>query len=236
MQAITQRPVGAPASASNLCARVNARGPARSHARPVIRARAISTGGGSPVDAAWRGTVPKQSTLPVNPDGSVDYARIDASPISKVLTATIRKLLVAEVGGVDKDPRPWTEFAGIMNAVREVNDMDGTARDVQIRAKRVFGGKVNDRRRDDIGAGIVPLPLQRPHRAGGREWRERKLASSVSSSRRSEAKNGTDVSRAQGRTPVRDARRPNASNRSSCRPSLSVPSAPRRPHRTFAPA
>ena len=103
------------------------------------------------MDAAWRGTVPKQSTLPVNPDGSVDYARIDASPISKVLTATIRKLLVAEVGGVDKDPRPWTEFAGIMNAVREVNDMDGTARDVQIRAKRVFGGIL-----PALGIGWIP--------------------------------------------------------------------------------
>lgn len=152
MQAVTQRPVGAPASMSSVRVRVNARGPARSAARAVIRARAISTsGGGSPVDAAWRGNTPKQSTLPVNPDGSVDYTRIDASPISKVLTATIRKLLVEEVGGVDKDPRPWTEFGGIMNAVREVNDMDGTARDVQIRAKRVFAGIL-----PALGIGWVP--------------------------------------------------------------------------------
>ena len=153
MQVVTQRPVGAPASISSVRVRVNARGPARSAARAVvIRARAISTsGGGSPVDAAWRGNTPKQSTLPVNPDGSVDYAHIDASPISKVLTATIRKLLVEEVGGVDKDPRPWTEFGGIMNAVREVNDMDGTARDVQIRAKRVFAGIL-----PALGIGWVP--------------------------------------------------------------------------------
>ena len=153
MQAVTQRPVGAPASISSVRVCVNARGPARSAARAVvIRARAISTsGGGSPVDAAWRGNTPKQSTLPVNPDGSVDYARIDASPISKLLTATIRKLLVEEVGGVDKDPRPWTEFGGIMNAVREVNDMDGTARDVQIRAKRVFAGIL-----PALGIGWVP--------------------------------------------------------------------------------
>ena len=112
MQALSQC---APASMPSVRVRVNARGPARSAARAVIRARAISTsGGGSPVDAAWRGNTPKQSTLPVNPDGSVDYTRIDASPISKVLTATIRKLLVEEVGGVDKDPRPWTEFGGIL--------------------------------------------------------------------------------------------------------------------------
>ena len=90
--------------------------------------------------AAWRGGVPTQSSLPLNPDGSVNYASIDANPISKVLTRTIRGLLVAEVGGDDGDPTPWTEFPGIMTAVREVNDMKGNARDVQVRAKRVFAG------------------------------------------------------------------------------------------------
>ena len=44
--------------------------------------------------AAWRGGVPTQSSLPLNPDGSVNYASIDANPISKVLTRTIRGLLV----------------------------------------------------------------------------------------------------------------------------------------------
>jgi hypothetical protein len=90
--------------------------------------------------AAWRGHVPTQSTLPLNSDGTVNYASIDANPISKVLTRTIRGLLVDEVGGDDGDPTPWTEFPGIMTAVREVNDMKGDARDVQVRAKRVFAG------------------------------------------------------------------------------------------------
>ena len=44
------------------------------------------------------------------------------------------------MGGDDGDPTPWTEFPGIMTAVREVNDMKGNARDVQVRAKRVFAG------------------------------------------------------------------------------------------------
>jgi hypothetical protein len=106
---------------------------------------------GSPSDAAWRGNVPKQSSLPTNPvDGSVDYSSVDASPISYVLTRTIRGLLVNEVGE-DKDPRPWNEFEGIMTSVREVNDMKGSARDVQIRAKRVFAGIL-----PALGIGFIP--------------------------------------------------------------------------------
>jgi len=101
--------------------------------------------------AAWRGATPKQSSLPLREDGTVDYARVDASPVSKILTRTIRGLLVREVGGVDRDPRPWTEFEGIMSAVREVNDMKGSARDVQVRAKRVFAGIL-----PAIGIGFVP--------------------------------------------------------------------------------
>ena len=89
--------------------------------------------------SAWRGDTPPQSSLPVNADGSVDYSSIDASPISKVLTRTIRGLLVAEVGK-DTDPRPWDDFDAVLTSVREVNDMDGTARDVTVRAKRVFAG------------------------------------------------------------------------------------------------
>ena len=101
--------------------------------------------------AAWRGATPTRSSLPLREDGAVDYARVDASPVSKILTRTIRGLLVREVGGVDRDPRPWTEFAGIMTAVREVNDMKGSARDVQVRAKRVFAGIL-----PALGIGFVP--------------------------------------------------------------------------------
>jgi hypothetical protein len=94
-------------------------------------------GGGS--GYAWRGDpIPKKS-LPLLPNGKVDYSSIDASPISKVLTSTIRKLLVQEVGK-DTDPREHTNFEALMTSVREVNDMKGTAKDVQTRAKRVFKG------------------------------------------------------------------------------------------------
>jgi hypothetical protein len=89
--------------------------------------------------SAWRGDTPPQSSLPLNKDGSVDYSSIDSSPISKVLIRTIRGLLVKEVGK-DTDPRPWDEFDAVLTSVREVNDMDGTARDVTVRAKRVFAG------------------------------------------------------------------------------------------------
>lgn len=119
---------------------------------------------GEDAGAAWRGATPRQSTLPIKEDGSVDYARVDASPVSKVLTATIRKLLVAEVGA-DRDGRPWTEFAGIMNAVREVNDMDGTARDVQIRAKRVFAGIL-----PALGIGFVPPIWKKLIAPNAPEW------------------------------------------------------------------
>lgn len=86
---------------------------------------------------AWRGDLPTQSSLPLLPNGKPDYSKIDASPISKVLNATIRKLLVEEVGK-DTDPRPWTSFDGMLTSVREVNDAPGTAADVQDRAERVF--------------------------------------------------------------------------------------------------
>jgi len=92
-----------------------------------------------PPPRAWRGDVPPQSSLPTRPDGSVDYSSIDASPVSKVLIRTIRGLLVEEVGK-DTDPRPWDVFDAVLTPVREVNDMKGTARDVTVRAKRVFAG------------------------------------------------------------------------------------------------
>eukprot|EP00854_Cymbomonas_tetramitiformis_P013596 gene13596-16077_t len=114
--------------------------------------RCIVRADGSPV--AWRGDDVKKSSLPILPNGKVDYTSIDRSPISMVLTATIRKLLVAEVGK-DSDPRPWTEFDAVLTPVREVNDMVGTAEDVQGRARRVFEGIL-----PALGIGWVP-PLWR---------------------------------------------------------------------------
>jgi hypothetical protein len=88
---------------------------------------------------AWRGDPIPTKSLPLLPNGKVDYSSIDKSPISKVLTSTIRKLLVQEVGK-DTDPRDHANFEALMTSVREVNDMKGTAKDVQTRAKRVFKG------------------------------------------------------------------------------------------------
>ena len=111
-------------------------------ARPTAAAAAAAAAADAVVAGscrAWKGDTPAQNSLPFLPDGGVDYSSIDASPISKVLTSTIRGLLVAEVG-VDTDPRPWTDFNGVLTSVREVNDMKGTAQDVTVRAKRVFAG------------------------------------------------------------------------------------------------
>ncbi|EEH60691.1 uncharacterized protein MICPUCDRAFT_61231 [Micromonas pusilla CCMP1545] len=101
-------------------------------------ASAAASDAAAPVKA-WKGDVPPQSSLPTRADGSVDYSSIDASPISKVLIRTIRGLLVKEVGE-DTDPRAWDDFDAVLTPVREVNDMKGTARDVTVRAKRVFAG------------------------------------------------------------------------------------------------
>jgi hypothetical protein len=74
-------------------------------ARPSTAAAAAATSAAEPAScSAWKGDTPPQSSLPLKPDGSVDYSSIDASPISKVLISTIRGLLVAEVGK-DTDPR-----------------------------------------------------------------------------------------------------------------------------------
>ena len=48
---------------------------------------------------AWR-EIQSERNLYLLPNGKVDYSSIDASPISKVLTSTIQKLLVAEVGKI----------------------------------------------------------------------------------------------------------------------------------------
>jgi len=94
----------------------------------------------------------------------VNYASIDRSPISIVLTRTIRKLLVEEVGA-DNDATPWSEFAGTMTAVREVNDMKGSARDVQIRAKRVFAGIL-----PALGIGFIPPIWKKYVKPATPEW------------------------------------------------------------------
>lgn len=94
--------------------------------------------------------MPPQGSLPLLPDGTPDYTSIDALPQSKLLTYTIRKLLVEEVKQ-DTDPRPWTNFDAILTPVREVNDMEGTAADVTERARRVFEGIL-----PALGIGWVP--------------------------------------------------------------------------------
>lgn len=117
-----------------------------------LRVEAIAAG---PADncsqpTGWKGDRLLHSSLPLLPSGTPDYASIDRLPQSLVLTATIRKLLVREVGK-DNDPRPWTDFAALMTPVREVNDMPGNARDVQLRAKRVFSSIL-----PELGLGWVP--------------------------------------------------------------------------------
>jgi len=78
----------------------------------------------------------KQSSLPFHPDGSVDYSSIDRSPVSQVLMGTVRSLL-ADAAGHDS---PIPGFAGVMELVREVNDMEGTADQLQKKARKVFEG------------------------------------------------------------------------------------------------
>jgi hypothetical protein len=121
---------------------------------PAARRRRARSGCGACAaalpPAAWRGDAPARSSLPLLPSGLPDYARIDAAPQSKVLTALLRKLLVAEVGR-DTDPRPWTNFTAMLTSVREVNDAPGTAADVQARARRVFQGIL-----PGLGLGWVP--------------------------------------------------------------------------------
>lgn len=85
---------------------------------------------------AWKGHTPVQSSLPVRADGSVVYDDIDASPISKVLMGTTRALLAEVAGGDNATPG----FDGLMDLVRVVNDMGGTAEDLQLRARGVFEG------------------------------------------------------------------------------------------------
>jgi len=61
-------------------------------ARPsTAAASTASSAAAAPSGSAWRGDTPPQSSLPYNPDGTVDYTSIDDSPISKVLISTIRQ-------------------------------------------------------------------------------------------------------------------------------------------------
>lgn len=151
-----------------MSARARVRSP-WSSSTTVARARRTRARGGraraaSPNDAAWRGTTPKQSTLPLDANGDVDYRSIDRSIVSKVLTRTIRGLLVREVGA-DNDETSWEEFKGTMTAVREVNDMRGSARDVQLRAKRVFAGIL-----PELGIGFVPPLWKKYIKPNAPEW------------------------------------------------------------------
>jgi len=98
------------------------------------RGRAVLRAGAAPV--AWRGDIPPQSSLPLRPDGSVDYTSIDESPVSQVMFGTVRRLMAEEAG----HETPTTGYAGMIELAREVNDMEGTAQDVQTRARRVFEG------------------------------------------------------------------------------------------------
>merc|ERR1719281_914339 len=85
--------------------------------RTVRRAVAVAT------SQAWAGDKPPQSTLPLTPDGEVDYSSIDRSPVSVVMSGTVRRLLSEEAG----HDSPVPGFTGIVELSREVNDMQGTA-------------------------------------------------------------------------------------------------------------
>lgn len=85
---------------------------------------------------SWRGDLPPQSSLPILPDGSVDYSSIDRNPVSQLLMGTVRSLVAQTVGRDSETPG----FAGMIELVREVNDMEGTAEELQQRARGVFEG------------------------------------------------------------------------------------------------
>lgn len=78
----------------------------------------------------------QQSSLPFCPDGSVDYSSIDRSPVSQVLMGTVRSLLAKSTGYDSATPG----YDGMIELVRQVNDMEGTAEQLQRRARNVFEG------------------------------------------------------------------------------------------------
>jgi len=96
---------------------------------------------------AWKGHAPRQSSLPFRPDGKVDYESIDQSPVSQVLMGTVRNLLADATGHDSRTPG----YDGVMELVREVNDMEGTAPELQQRARKVFEGIL-----PNLGIGWIP--------------------------------------------------------------------------------
>ncbi|OLP86106.1 Beta-carotene isomerase D27, chloroplastic [Symbiodinium microadriaticum] len=100
------------------------------HANPTASAAQV------PVQPAWKGTPPRQSSLPFRPDGRINYESIDQSPVSQVLMGTVRHLLAKSAG----HDSPTPGYDGVMELVREVNDMEGTAQELQVRARKVFEG------------------------------------------------------------------------------------------------
>eukprot|EP00971_Amphidinium_carterae_P140258 2778881-Amphidinium_carterae.1 len=110
-----------------------------SSARRNTRQRAFRAGvqvGAGGEGKAWQGSQPVQSSLPINADGTVDYTSIDNSPISQVLMKTTRDCLAEEAGRESSLPG----FEGLVELARGVNDEEGTAEEVQTRARRVFEG------------------------------------------------------------------------------------------------
>ncbi|CAE8652552.1 unnamed protein product, partial [Polarella glacialis] len=85
---------------------------------------------------AWRGDKLEQSSLPLRPDGKLDYESIDSSPVSQVLMGTVRQLLADSTG----HDSPTPGYDGLMELAREANDMEGSAEELQQRARKVFEG------------------------------------------------------------------------------------------------
>jgi len=77
----------------------------------------------------------------------VDYESIDRSPISQVLMGTVRSLLAKTAGRDSKKPG----YEGLIELVREVNDMEGTTVELQTRARGVFENIL-----PSLGIGWIP--------------------------------------------------------------------------------
>lgn len=131
----------------------------RSSRRSLLASRAVAAA--SPAPTAWRGDGPTQSSLALGPDGLPDYESIDASLTSRVLMARTRRLLEDCIG--HDSPRPGYE--GIMELVREINDQEGTAAELQARARGVFEGLL-----PSLGIGWVPALWKRYIQPNTPEW------------------------------------------------------------------
>mmetsp|Transcript_42219 Transcript_42219/g.99103 ORF Transcript_42219/g.99103 Transcript_42219/m.99103 type:complete len:400 (+) Transcript_42219:108-1307(+) len=104
--------------------------------RRMAAAAATATVTEATASPAWKGNVPSQSSLPRNADGTIDYTSIDRSPVSQVLMNTTRQQLAKEAG---RDSST-AGYGGLIELAREVNDAEGTAEEVQRRARNVFEG------------------------------------------------------------------------------------------------